>query len=188
MQTLPRSPLPYSPDVEYIGPDEANSQAELIETFRSIIDKTYSDYGHGFRAVHAKSHALLQGELRVSDDLPAPLAQGIFAAPARHDVLLRISTNAGDPLPDTISLQRGIGIKVLNVAGERLPGSEGATTQDFVLANGVAFPVPGPKPFLANLKMLAATTDRMETGKKIVSAAFRSISSSRTRARSQLQL
>lgn len=169
------SAVPYRPDVETVEADEAETQAELIKAFRSIIETTHRDYGHGFRAVHAKSHALLQGEIRILDGLPPELAQGIFARPATHEVLLRISTNAGDPLPDSISLQRGIGIKVLGVEGERLPGSEGDTTQDFVLANGVAFPAPGPKPFLMNLKALAATTDKVETTKKVISAVFRTL-------------
>lgn len=170
-----RNAIPYSPDVEVIAPDETKTQAELIKAFRSIIETTHRDYGYAFRAVHAKSHALLEGSLEVLPDLPSELAQGIFAVAGRRDVLLRISTNAGDPLPDTISLQRGIGIKVLGVSGDRLPGSEEASTQDFVLANGKAFPVPGPKPFLANLKMLAATTDKIETTKKVISAVFRTL-------------
>jgi hypothetical protein len=168
-------PVPYRPDVETIEPDEADTQAELIKVFRSIIETTHRDYGHGFRAVHAKSHALLEGEMRVLDDLPPEYAQGIFATGRTYQTLLRISTNAGDPLPDTISLQRGIAIKVLGVEGERLEGSEDASTQDFVLANGVAFPVPGPKPFVMNLKMLAATTDKIETTKKAISAVFRTM-------------
>jgi len=42
--------------------------------------------------VHAKSHGLLQGELRVLDGLPKSLAQGVFARPATYPVVLRIST------------------------------------------------------------------------------------------------
>lgn len=169
------TPVPYRPQVETIEPDEAETQAALIEAFRSIIETTHRDYGHGFRAVHAKSHALLEGELRVLDSLPPEYAQGIFAEPRTYQTLLRISTNAGDPLPDSISLQRGIAIKVLGVDGERLQGTEDDRTQDFVLANGVAFPAPGPKAFLGNLKMLAATTDKVETTKKVISAVFRTM-------------
>lgn len=171
-------PIRYRPDVETIEADEAETQAELIKAFRSIIETTHRDYGHGFRAVHAKSHALLAGEMQVLDGLPPEYAQGIFAAPGTYETLLRISTNAGDPLPDSISLQRGIAIKVIGVEGERLPGSEGDQTQDFVLANGVAFPAPGPKAFLGNLKLLAATTDKVETTKKVISAVFRTMEKS----------
>jgi len=163
----------YTPDVETVDAEEPRIQAELVETFRSIIETTNRDYGHAFRSVHAKSHALLEGEMNVLTGLPEELAQGLFATPRSYRVLVRISTNAGDPLPDSISLQRGMAIKVLDVDGQRLPGSEEDSTQDFVLANGVAFPVPDPKAFLANLKMLAATTDKAEWAKKAISAAFR---------------
>lgn len=125
--------------------------------------------------MHAKSHALLEGELRVLSGLPLEYAQGLFAEPRTYRALLRISTIAGDPLPDSISLQRGIAIKVLDVDGERMPGTESDRTPDFVLANGVAFPAPGPKAFLGNLKMLAATTDKIGPTQKVISAAFRTM-------------
>jgi len=169
------SPVLYSPDVEVLQTDEPEIQAKLIEVFRSISETTHRDHGHGYRAVHAKSHALLSGKLRVLGGLPAEYAQGIFASPRSHDVLLRVSTNAGDVLPDTISLQRGMAIKVLDVDGERLPNSLGDRTQDFVLANGVAFAAAGPGPFLQNLKLLAATTDKYETFKEVISAVFRTL-------------
>jgi hypothetical protein len=163
----------YSPDVETVAADETETHAGFVETFRSIIETTNRDYGHAFRGVHAKSHALLDGELTVLPGLPVELAQGIFARDATYPVLLRISTNPGDPLPDTISLQRGLALKVIGVEGERLPGSESAVTQDFVLANGVSFPVADPKSFLKNLKALAATTDKAESAKVAISALFR---------------
>lgn len=163
----------YSPDVERVDPDEVEVNAELAETFRQIIETTHKDLGHGFRGVHAKSHALLKAELRVLDGLPAQYAEGLFARPGSYDALVRISTGAGDILPDSISLIRGFAIKVLGVEGARLQGSEGDTTQDFLFANGVAFPAPGPRKFLQNLKLLAKTTDKVEGLKKAVSAVFR---------------
>lgn len=163
----------YSPDVETIEPDEAETQQKLIETFRGIVETTNRDFGHAFRGVHAKSHALLEGTLTVNSDLPAEFAQGLFAQPKSYPILLRISTTPGDPLPDSISVPRGMAIKVIGVEGERLPGSESDTTQDFVLANGAVFSAANPKKFLVNLKLLAATTDKAEGGKKMISAFFR---------------
>ena len=167
------SPIPYTPDVERIDQDEADVNAELADTFRQIIETTYRDLGHGFRGVHAKSHALLQARVRVLEGLPPHYAQGVFAQPNSYDALVRISTGAGDILPDSVSLIRGFAIKLVGVEGERLAGSEGDSTQDFLFANGVAFPTPGPKKFLANLKLLAKTTDKVEGLKKAVSAVFR---------------
>ncbi len=167
------SPIPYTTDIERIDQDEADVNAELADTFRQIIETTYRDLGHGFRGVHAKSHALLQARVRVLEGLPPHYAQGVFAEPKSFDALVRISTGAGDILPDSVSLIRGFAIKLVGVEGERLAGSEGDSTQDFLFANGVAFPTPGPKKFLANLKLLAKTTDKVEGLKKAVSAVFR---------------
>ena len=167
------SPIPYTTDIERIDQDEADINAELADTFRQIIETTYRDLGHGFRGVHAKSHALLHARVRVLEGLPPHYAQGVFAEPKSFDALVRISTGAGDILPDSVSLIRGFAIKLVGVEGERLTGSEGDTTQDFLFANGVAFPTPGPKKFLANLKLLAKTTDKVEGLKKAVSAVFR---------------
>lgn len=166
-------PVRYVPDVETLEPDEAETLDGLKTQFEKILDITSKDYGHAVRSVHAKGHGLVHGHLEIAPDLSPELAQGLFATPGTHDVILRFSTNAGDILDDAIRLPRGVAIKVLNVDGARLPGSEGDRTQDFVLVNGPAFAAPNPKKFLSNLKLLAATTDKAETGKKLLSAVLR---------------
>jgi len=62
---------------------------------------------------------------------------------------------------------------VLRVEGERLPGSEHASTQDFVLVNSTTFLNAGPTEFVPGLKLLAATTDRVPGFKQAFSAALR---------------
>ncbi len=170
---LPRAPLPYTPSVENPGPDEARLFDELAETMLSISRKTYEDGGHALRSVHAKSHGLLIGRLDVLDDLPAELAQGLFARAESYPAILRLSTTPGDILPDSVSTPRGLAVKVLGVTGERLPGSEDQATQDFVMANAPVFSAQDAKQFLSTLKLLAATTDRAETAKKALSATLR---------------
>ncbi|MFI5387972.1 MAG: catalase family protein, partial [Fimbriimonadales bacterium] len=66
-------------------------------------------------------------------------------------------------------------VKLFDVPGDRLPGSENDTTQDFILVNGPAFASPTPKAFLANLKMLAKTTDVGESLKKGLSATMQTL-------------
>ncbi len=112
-------PILYRPDVEQMHDDEEQTIEELNSTFDFILERTANDYGHAVRAVHAKSHGILQGELTVHGGLPAELAQGLFATPGTHKVWLRLSTNAGDMLPDAISLPRGLAMKVFDVQGER---------------------------------------------------------------------
>jgi hypothetical protein len=176
MQPQPPSqamPLRYEPSFEQSEEDEAGITAELLDSLRKINSITFKDTGHGLRSVHAKSHGLLSGELRVLEGLPAELAQGLFASPGRYPLVLRFSTVPGDLLDDSVSTPRGLAIKIFGVPGERLPGSEGAATQDFVLVNGPAFGAPDARHFLKNLKLVAATTDKGESLKKAFSALAR---------------
>ncbi len=168
------APIRFSPNLEERQPNEAETIKQLNEAFDVILEKTAEDYGRAVRSVHAKAHGVMKGELVIDDGLPAELAQGLFAAAGRHQALVRISTNAGDILPDAISLPRGLAIKVLDVAGERLPGADG-TAQDFVTNNGKVFVAPDAKTFLGNVKMLAKTTDRLQGTKEVLSAALRGV-------------
>ncbi|WP_294642502.1 catalase family protein [uncultured Aureimonas sp.] len=171
--TLP-VPVRFSPSVEEIQPDEEKTIAELNETFDTILETTAKDYGHAVRSVHAKAHGIIEGTLRVEDNLPPELAQGLFAKPGEHKVYMRLSTNAGDILPDAISLPRGLALKVLDVEGERLPGAKG-TTQDFIMVNGPVFQAKTAEDFHGSLKMLAKTTDRLEGTKTVMSSVLRTV-------------
>ncbi|RVT90482.1 catalase family protein [Sphingomonas crocodyli] len=166
-------PVRFTSDVEQIEPDEAQTIASLEEQFGKILDTTSADYGHAVRSVHAKGHGLARGTLEIADGLPPELAQGLFARAGRYDAILRFSTNAGDILDDAVRLPRGVAVKILNVEGDRLAGSEGDATQDFIMVNGPAFAASDPKQFLGNLKMLAATTDKAEGAKKALSSILR---------------
>jgi hypothetical protein len=167
--------LRYEPSIEEPEADEAEVGQALIDTMRKISETTLRHEGHPIRSVHAKSHGVIVGELEISDDLPPVLAQGLFSKAGRYAVVLRLSTIPGDLLDDSVSTPRGLGVKIIGVEGARLPGSEGDVTQDFVLVNGPAFGAPNAKAFLANLKMLAATTDKIEGVKKVVSGAMQGL-------------
>ena len=163
----------YQPSVEQFDQDEADTNAGLIETITKIQNKVFEDSGHAMRGVHAKSHGVVLGELRVLDDLPPVLAQGLFSTPGKYPVVMRFSTIPGDVLDDNISVPRGLALKVVGVSGARVAGSEGDVTQDFVLANGPAFAKGHPKGFLSTLKLLAGTTDKAPGLKKALSAVMR---------------
>ncbi|MDF3981064.1 catalase family protein [Luteibacter sp. PPL201] len=171
--SLHPAPIPYDDRLEEIAPDEAETTEQLIQTLTEINQTTLKHEGHANRSVHAKSHALLVGELTIADDLPRELAQGIFARPGRYPVVMRLSTVPGDILDDAVSTPRGMAVKIIGVEGERLPGSEGAVTQDFVMVNGPAFKAADAKKFASSLKLVAATTDRAERAKKALSAVLR---------------
>jgi catalase len=171
--TLPK-PVPYTPLIETFQPDEDDTINAIDSVFDDILKTTSEDYGHAVRSVHAKSHGILTGKLEVLADLPAELAQGMFAKPGSHKVYIRLSTNAGDILPDAVSLPRGMALKVLGVNGKRLPDAEGKT-QNFVLVNGKVFQAPTADKFLGNLKLLAKTTDKAEGGKVALSKVLRGV-------------
>lgn len=167
------APIPYSWTVESSDPDEAETIRELISTLLKISQITYADGHHALRSVHAKSHALLEGQLTVLPTLRPELAQGIFEVPGTFPVLMRLSSSPGDLLNDSVSTPRGLAIKVIGVHGVRLPGSEADTTQDFVMLNERAFAAPNAKKFLGSLKLLASTTDKAPALKSALSATLR---------------
>jgi len=168
-------PLRYQPAFESLEDDEAETTRELKEKLHQISEIVHRDEGHAYRSVHAKSHGLLLAELRVLDGLPQRLAQGLFARPATYPVAMRFSTTPGDLLDDAVSTPRGVALKVVGVEGDRVSGSEGDVTQDFVLVNGPVFSAPTAKAFLGPLKLLAATTDKAPGLKKVLSAALRGL-------------
>ena len=171
-EAISHTAIRYTSAVEKPDADEGETIKNLNEQFHLIQEKTAKDYGSAVRGVHAKAHAIVNGRFEILDGLATPLAQGLFASPGSYDVLLRFSTLPGDILDDSISVPRGLAIKLFDVPGDRLSGSEGDSTQDFVFVNGPAFAAPTPKAFLANLKMLAKTTDAGEGLKKALSATL----------------
>jgi hypothetical protein len=166
-------PIAFTPSVETREPDEDKTIGELVATLLKISKTTYQDGHHALRSVHAKSHAILTGTLSVLPSLPPELAQGIFASAADYPVILRLSSTPGDLLNDSVSTPRGLAVKIIGVPGERLPGSEGDSTQDFVMINGPVFAAPNAKKFLGSLKLLAGTTDKAQQLKSVLSAALR---------------
>ena len=172
---IQHTPVPFTPAVEVRADDEAETIQGLSEQIRVIQETTAKDYGTAVRGVHAKGHAIVKGKLEVLPGIAPALAQGLFSAPGHYDALLRFSTLPGDILDDSVSVPRGVAIKLFAVPGDRLPGSEDDTTQDFILVNGPAFASPTPKAFLANLKMLAKTTDVGEGLKKGLSATMQTL-------------
>lgn len=172
MTAMLKPPIRYSAGLEQPQPDEAETVAQMEQSFDTILETTSKDYGKAVRAVHAKGHGILKGELTIHDDLPPEVAQGLFATPGSHPVIMRFSTNPGDIIDDAIGLPRGLAWKVLDVEGERLEGAEGRT-QDFVMVNAPAFAAPTPQKFAGNLKLLAKTTDKAEWAKKALSYVLR---------------
>lgn len=176
-----KNPIMYHDGIEHISSDESRVHQGLRKEFHKIISTTHRDHEWAARGVHAKSHALLEGTLRVHDDLPEVLAQGLFSHPETYSVVIRLSAIPGDPLRDAVSGPRGFALKINDVKGPLLPDNEGVPVQDFLFVNGPVFAAPDAKGFLRTLKLLTLTTDRFEGLKAKLSQFLRGIQKRLTR-------
>lgn len=171
--TQTSSALPFQDSFETVPADEPETQAGLTEAMLGIQRRTCEDTGYAYRAVHAKAHGYVRARFNVLPGLAPELAQGLYAEPAGYDAILRFSTTPGDVLDDDVSVPRGVALKILGVPGARLAGSEGDTTQNYVLGNSPTFQIATAAGFLKQLKLLAATTGHAEPAKKMLSALSR---------------
>jgi hypothetical protein len=137
----------YRQNVEQPASDENKIFGKLVESLHRNNAWAYNKYKHGIRDAHAKSHAVLRGDLEVKPNLPPNLAQGLFAEPKTYPVMARISSTHPAIRSDQIRGVRAIAIKVLGVEGERL-SDDTADTQDFVLVNHSEFPYADARAYL----------------------------------------
>ncbi len=164
----------YRPEVETPLEDEQQVIDDIIASMTRLSRRTHEQYGHNVRVSHGKSHGLAVGELTVLENLPEPLAQGLFAAGgATYPVIVRLANVPGEILPDAVNTQRGFAFKILGVDGEKIAGHEGQTTQDFVLDTGSYFPMPDAKAFLMQHRMIEHAPQIPTVVKEAVSAVSR---------------
>jgi hypothetical protein len=166
--------LRYSDDVETVDPDEEKTFERIIAVMGKGGRITRERYGHAVRTSHAKAHGLLKGELRVLDNLPEPLRQGLFSAPRTYPVVVRLSHVPGELLDDRkVSTPRGMAMKIFDADGPKVAGHESENTHDFVLDTGKAFIAGGAKVFLAEITATEAATPLPQAVKQAVSATSR---------------
>ncbi|TLU70962.1 catalase family protein [Lichenicoccus roseus] len=163
----------YRDDLETVTPGENHTIDAIIATMTRESETVARRDGRTVRASHAKSTGLLKGEVVVLDNLPPPLRQGLFAAQRSYPAAVRLAQGPGEVLSDSVSTHRGMAIKIFDVEGEKLPGHAGATTQDFVLATGPAFPQGDADSFLAAIGRIERSTGLPEAVKQAVSSTAR---------------
>lgn len=132
-------PVRYRDSLEQPKAGEAKDIEKIIKALHKNNERAYKKFKHGLRDAHAKSHAILRGELIVNPDLPEVLAQGMFAEARSFPVIARISTTSGVLRSDKNRGVRGLGIKAIGVHGERAMDDEPNVTQDFVLVTHEEF-------------------------------------------------
>ena len=163
----------YSPDIERLQEDEARLTAEIVEQMAAGNRCTFERHRHAIRDAHAKSHAMLKGELVVHDDLEPELRQGLFAKPGRYDVVARLSSAPSDIHSDRIPAPRGFAIKVIGVQGERLSPDIGGNNQDFLMVNFPVLAFGTIAKYKAMLSLLEVNAHAPDAFQRLVAAAAR---------------
>ena len=159
--------LRYRDDIETIEPDEQETFSKIVQVMTEGQNITREKYGKAVRISHAKAHGILKGTLTISASLPAELAQGLFATPGTHPVLIRLATAPGEFTDDAkISTARGMALKIYDVDGPHLAPFGSITTQDFVLDTGKEFITSGPKAFLQAFKPNAEIAPKLSDSVK----------------------
>jgi hypothetical protein len=177
MLNSPEQYVLYSDDVEVKHPDEDRLIQETLDSFARMGQKVFDKHRHAMRGAHAKGHGGLKGELKIYDNLPVPLAQGLFREPRTYPVMIRFSTAPGDILPDGVSAFRGMAIKVIGVDGPKLFSAEpDALTQDFLMINRPVFPAGNVARYL-NEQLLQenVVVNAPEEAQQFVTAALRTV-------------
>lgn len=130
----------YTDSLETLQPNESKITNEIVASMGRVNRLNFDKYRHGVRDAHAKSHGILRGELVVSGDLPVHLRQGIFAEPATYAVMARLSTAPGELQTDRIPSPRGMAIKILGIAGNKVLAADQSRNQDLLLVNSPTIP------------------------------------------------
>jgi hypothetical protein len=135
---------------EKLYPNEALYAQQIGLELEKLIRKRDKS-GIAQRDVHPKAHGCVKAEFQMLEQLPPQLAKGMFIAGKRYPAWIRFSNGSNDPTrADIKGDARGMAIKVLDVAGQKLLEDEAAaSTQDFILINHPVFFANDPKRYLS---------------------------------------
>lgn len=124
---------------EYIPDDEEKLIQKVVDQLKAKLIEDYS--GKAMRRdVHVKMHGLVKAEFIVEPNLPPQLSVGIFKTPATFPAWIRFSNAEVSSGTDNSPGFRGMAIKLMGVAGEKLLEDEkDAPTQDFLLTSTSTF-------------------------------------------------
>ena len=141
-------PLPFSEDAEHLPADEEESISRIIAILRQTLQQQLERSGRARRDVHVKSHGCVTAEFQVRSELPAELAQGLFALPRAYPAFVRFSNSAPWPQPDAVPDGRGLALQVQHDLAPRFDGDEPGRTQDFIMVNHPVFIARDVKDYL----------------------------------------
>ncbi len=126
-----------TPDVPLGQEKTMKGEDETITAIGSLLlghlEEHYRDE-RKLRDTHPKSNGRLKGTLTVNQDILADYQYGVFQGGKSYPVWMRFSNSVEEITDDEETDFRGLGVKMFNIDGERLPepGDE-LNTQDFLL-------------------------------------------------------
>lgn len=134
---------------ETVAPDEERAVAEVV---RLVMERMHAQYPAGTparRDAHPKHHGVVRATLEVEPSLPDEYRVGVFAAQRSYPAWVRFSNGSGEVQPDHVPDGRGVGLKLMDVAGSKLLDDEAdAMTQDFLFINHDVFFVKDAKDYV----------------------------------------
>src|SRR5580700_8510992 len=104
---------------EYPPPDEQTHIDNLIRRLRAKMEHDYAG-SRVLRDAHPKMHGCVRGLFAIEGNLPDDLRVGLFARPRTFPAWVRLSNQSGTVSPDAKEDIRGVAIKLMEVAGQKL--------------------------------------------------------------------
>lgn len=135
---------------EKLQPNEEAVAQNIAQVIEKSIREQYTA-GNVLRDAHPKAHGCVRAEFHISKNMPAQFAKGVFMPDQSYQAWIRFSNASNDASSADIDKDaRGIAIKLLGVAGEKILESEKqATTQDFIMINHPVFFANDAKRYLS---------------------------------------
>lgn len=145
---------------ETILPGEPEAIQEVL---RLVVDRMKAQYPEGtrpaLRDAHPKHHGVVRAELAVEPGLPPEYAVGVFREARTYPAWVRFSNGSGMLQKDNIPDGRGVAVKLMGVAGEKLMEDEkDAQTQDFLFINHDVFFVRDAKDYVEFFRIVTRDT------------------------------
>lgn len=120
----------YRDDLETIEPDEAETNAKIIQVMTDGQNIVREKLGKAVRISHAKAHGMLRGEVLVRDDLPAEAGAGAVRTDGKYLVVMRLASAPGELTDDAkISTVRGWRSRYLMCRGRSCRHLTGSRTR-----------------------------------------------------------
>ena len=137
-----------------------NISGKIIAYIRGKLIRKYGN-DKPLRTFHAKTIGVVEGELKIRDDLPDSLKVGLFKQDKTYKVWIRFTNGSPTVSPDENKAARGMAIKVLDVKSSGyLDEDPEGNTQDIILFTSRIYAPGIPGPQLSGVK--AALTKGLE--------------------------